>query len=57
MALSAAPAKDTSKDLHKLKAELLKAVGEKDTSLISRNIYHNGYKKEMRLAGLEEKID
>ena len=45
---------EEAKELHKLKAELLQAVGEKDTSLISRNIYFNGYKSEMKLAGLED---
>lgn len=39
-----------------MKAELLKATGEKDPSLISRNIYFNGYKQEMKLAGLEDQI-
>ncbi|MBT4265590.1 MAG: MBL fold metallo-hydrolase [Deltaproteobacteria bacterium] len=44
-------------ECHQLKAALLNSTGEKDTSLISRNIYHNGYKQEMKLAGLEDQID
>jgi len=36
-----------------LKAELIEAVGEKEESLIARNIYHNGYKQEMKLAGIK----
>ena len=57
MALSAELSPDEEKDLRKLKADLLKAVGEKDPSLISRNIYFNGYKSEMKLAGLEDEIE
>ena len=57
MALSAELTEEEEKELRKLKAELLKSVGEKDTSLISRNIYYNGYKSEMKLAGLEDQID
>ena len=45
---------DEAKALHTLKAELIEAVGEKEGSLIARNIYHNGYKQEMKLTGIEE---
>ncbi|MCP4749991.1 MAG: MBL fold metallo-hydrolase [Proteobacteria bacterium] len=57
MAMSIDLSEKEKKDLHRLKAELLKTVGDKDTSLISRNIYYNGYKWEMKLAGLEEAIE
>jgi alkyl sulfatase BDS1-like metallo-beta-lactamase superfamily hydrolase len=56
IALSEEQSDSEKKELHKMKAELLKATGEKDPSLISRNIYFNGYKQEMKLAGLEDQI-
>ena len=54
MALSSDLDKEEIKSLHKLKAQLLSAVGEKETSLISRNIYFNGHKNELKLAGMDE---
>ncbi|MBW1849101.1 MAG: hypothetical protein JRJ27_18650, partial [Deltaproteobacteria bacterium] len=54
MALAADNNEDEAKALHTLKAELIEAVGEKEGSLIARNIYHNGYKQEMKLTGIEE---
>ncbi|MBW1642892.1 MAG: MBL fold metallo-hydrolase [Deltaproteobacteria bacterium] len=49
MALAADNNEDEAKALHTLKAKLIEAVGEKEGSLIARNIYHNGYKQEAHL--------
>lgn len=57
IALSAELDETEEKSLHKMKADLLKTVGDTDSSLISRNIYHNGYKEEMKLAGLKDQIE
>lgn len=53
MALAAEISEKEAKDLHRLKGKLLMAVGDKRESLIVRNIYHNEYKQEMKLAGSE----
>ncbi|MBW1805975.1 MAG: MBL fold metallo-hydrolase, partial [Deltaproteobacteria bacterium] len=54
IAMASNPDDEVMRGLHQLKGSLLKSIGEKEKSLISRNIYYNGYKSEMKLAGLEE---
>ncbi len=54
MALAAEKNDEAAQTLHQFKGELLKATGEMDKSLISRNIYYNAYKQEMTLAGIDQ---
>jgi len=51
IALAAGLGPEEARRMHRLKGELLNALGEKESSLIARNIFFNGRDKEYQLAG------
>jgi len=51
LALAADLTETEARDMHRLKAELLDVLGNRDTSLIARSIYFNGKKEELKRAG------
>ena len=53
MVLAAGPEKEEEKEIHRIKGELLGIMGDNEPSYIARNIYYNGHKEEMRMAGVE----
>lgn len=54
MALAAELNLEEERVMHHLKAELLGALGDKESSFIAKNIYYNGHNLEMKSAGVEE---
>ena len=54
MALAANLNGEEARAMHQLKSELLKTLRDRATSLISRSIYSDGYKREMEFTQLKE---
>ena len=54
IALAADLSSEEEKAMHRLKGKLLEALGDRESSLIARNIFQVGSKREMALAGEKE---
>jgi len=57
MALAGEPEPALRRSLHRLKAELLGSLGDRESSFIARNIYYTGYNREIRLADADPEND
>jgi hypothetical protein len=51
LALAADLSSEEEKAMHRLKGKMLEFLGDKEPSLIARNIYYVGSRRELALAG------